>query len=137
LVVRARVPETPLFARLLQAEGVARAPVREVLRRHWREVLLAAGARVSENACFYLFSVYALAYVPQRLGLSGELVLGAVNAAAPLAGGLAPIIASWLAHSFPGHYWPLALYIILVSLLSLACVWGLAETSRKDLSAHA
>jgi hypothetical protein len=53
--------------------------------------------------------------------------------AGPVAGGLAPLIAAWLVQSFPGQTWPLALYIILVSLLSLACAWSLAETSRKDL----
>src|SRR5262245_5184498 len=60
LVIRARVGETLLFAEVRRAGGLARAPVREVLARHWREVLLAAGARVSENACFYLFSAFVL-----------------------------------------------------------------------------
>src|SRR5262249_14492277 len=32
--------------------------------------------------------------------------------AAPLAGGLAPLIAAGLVHQFPGSYWPLAAYII-------------------------
>jgi hypothetical protein len=54
--------------------------------------------------------------------------------AAPFAGGLAPLIATWLAGVFPGQYWPLALYIVLISLLSLGCIVGLAETSRKDIS---
>ena len=48
---------------------------------------------------------------------------------------LAPLIAVSLDNYFPGHYWPLALYIILISLVSMACVAGLAETSRKDISA--
>ena len=54
--------------------------------------------------------------------------------AAPFAGGLAPIIAATLVQFFPGHSWPLALYVILISAVSLACVLMLAETSRKDIS---
>src|SRR5207247_3212214 len=56
--------------------------------------------------------------------------------AAPLAGGLAPLIATWLSGTFPRQSWPLVLYIILMCALSAACVYGLAETSRKDLGAH-
>jgi hypothetical protein len=54
--------------------------------------------------------------------------------AAPIAGGLSPIIALALVERYPGQFWPLAQYIILISSVSLACVQLLAETSRKDLS---
>jgi MFS family permease len=55
--------------------------------------------------------------------------------AAPIAGGLAPIIATSLVHEFGERWWPLAMYIIGICLLSLACVYFLDETSRKDLTA--
>src|SRR5262245_36490752 len=45
LLIRARVAETPLFRQLQEDNQVARAPVSEVVRFHWREILLAAGAR--------------------------------------------------------------------------------------------
>jgi MFS transporter, MHS family, shikimate and dehydroshikimate transport protein len=54
--------------------------------------------------------------------------------AAPMAGGLAPLIAASLVQAFPRQYWPLAVYIILVSAISLVSVYLLAETSHKDLS---
>jgi MHS family shikimate/dehydroshikimate transporter-like MFS transporter len=53
---------------------------------------------------------------------------------APFAGGLAPIIATVLVKIFPGQFWPLALYVSLMSAVSLVCVLRLAETSRKDIS---
>src|SRR5262249_25402665 len=62
LLIRVRILETPLFRQLQQTNQVARAPVTEALRRHWGAILLAAGARLAENACFYLFSAYVLAY---------------------------------------------------------------------------
>jgi MHS family shikimate/dehydroshikimate transporter-like MFS transporter len=54
----------------------------------------------------------------------------------PLAGGAAPIIATVLVKTFPNQYWPLAVYIIVISVISLLCVQALAETSQKDISAH-
>jgi MFS family permease len=69
-----------------------------------------------------------------RLRYSGASI--GYQLASPVAGGLAPLIAAWLSQMFPEQYWPLALYIILISVLSLACVYFLAETSRKDLSEH-
>ncbi len=82
LLIRVRILETPLFRQLQQAQQVAQAPIRETLRRHWREVLLAAGSRVSENSCFYLFSTYIIAYGKGVLHLEPGLILWAVNMAA-------------------------------------------------------
>ena len=197
------------------------------VRRHWREVLLAAGSRVSENSCFYLFSTYIIAFgkdvlhvepgrilwavnlaaaveiftIPlwgilsdhwsrKRMYLVGNLILigfagpyywllgtrqpvaivaavvlslalghamlysvqaslipelfgtrlrytGAsisYQLAAPIAGGSSPLIAAWLAHTFPGQSWLLAVYIVGICTLSSVCVHFLAETSRKDLT---
>jgi hypothetical protein len=53
--------------------------------------------------------------------------------AAPLAGGLAPLIAASLVQLFPGQYWPLAAYLVLIAIISLACVRRLAETSQRAL----
>lgn len=35
---------------------VAKAPLRDTLKHHWREVLIAAGLKVVETAPFYIFS---------------------------------------------------------------------------------
>jgi metabolite-proton symporter len=228
LIIRMRILETPLFAQLKEKNQVAQAPVTEVLRGHLREIFLAAGSRLSENSCFYLFSAYIFAYGARVLQLEDRLFLWAVNVAAgvefftiplfgilsdrwsrkrtyvagslflilfafpyyallhtrdesnillavvlalavghallysvqaslipelfgtrlrytgaslgyqlgaPLAGGAAPIIATVLVKTFPNQYWPLALYIIVISVISLVCVQLLAETSQKDISA--
>jgi metabolite-proton symporter len=226
LLIRIRIMETPLFRHLQETRQVAAAPVTEVVRYHWREILLAAGIRLNENTCFYLFSIFIVAYVKNELQMDKGLALVAVNAAAavefftiplfgiasdyvsrlrvyslgcvfmmafalpyfallstkesaaivvavivslaiahamlysvqaalipelfgtrlrysgasigyqlasPFAGGLAPLIGTWLCEEFPQQYWPLAVYIIVISVISLGCARGLAETSRKDL----
>jgi MHS family shikimate/dehydroshikimate transporter-like MFS transporter len=227
MLIRLRIMETPLFLAVQKEQQVAEDPLRETLRRHWREILLAAGARIAENSCFYLFSAWALVYGREILHVETGVMLLAVNVAAaievftiplfgmlsdrlsrrrtymagclflmlfavpyyllletrqpelillavvlslacghavlysvqaalipelfgtrlrctgasisyqlasPLAGGLAPLIASVLNKEFPGEIWPQAAYIILISVLSLICVWRLAETSRKDIA---
>jgi metabolite-proton symporter len=84
LVIRLRVLETPLFAALQEQDTVARTPIRETLRHYWREVLLAAGLRLAENACFYLFTVWTPAYGKDTLNVDARVMLGAVMAAAAL-----------------------------------------------------
>jgi MFS transporter, MHS family, shikimate and dehydroshikimate transport protein len=227
LIIRVRILETPLFRQLQGRQAIAQAPIMETVRKHSREVLLAAGSRISENSLFYLFAIYVLTYGTQTLGVDSALVFRAVNwaaaaefftiplwgiisdywsrratyfagsvvlmlfavpyyllldtrqdaavlsavvfslagghamlysvqgslipelfgtrvrytgasigyqLAAPLAGGTAPLIATWLVHEFPRNYWPLATYIIIVCVISLLCVYLLSETSRKDLT---
>jgi len=228
LLIRARILETPLFRSLQESQTVAETPLRETIRGHWKEVLLAAGTRISENSLFYLFSTYVLVYGRDVLGIENRIGLRAVNLAAalafftiplwgilsdywsrkgmylagslvliafavpyymlldtrgtgavtlavivslalghamlysvqaslipelfgtrvrytgaslgyqlaaPIAGGTAMPIAHGLVRLFPGQWWPLAGYIIVVCLLSLVCLHFLAETSRKDLAA--
>lgn len=226
LLIRTRIGETPLFAALRAQNQLAKSPVRETLRNHWREVLLVAGTRVAENASFYVFTAAAIAYGREVLQVESGVFLGAVNAAAavafftiplygalsdrwsrrgaymtgcvllllfafpfyalldtrepvwiylaivaalggihallysvqaslipelfstrlrctganlgyqlaaPFAGGLAPLISASLIKIFPNAYWPHAAYLIVLALISLACVHRLAETGRKTL----
>ncbi|RBL65621.1 MFS transporter, partial [Pseudomonas sp. MWU13-2625] len=43
-----------------------------------------------------------------------------------LAGGLTPLIGTWLAHRFSGQWWPMALFYSLIAAISLLCVLALA-----------
>jgi metabolite-proton symporter len=226
LVIRVRLMETPLFAEVQKSNRQSLAPVTETLRLYWPQVLLVAGSRLVENACFYLFTAQIFTYGETVLQVETSLLFLAVNLAAaaelvviplygilsdrtsrkaayvggclvlmffvwpyyallntrepvwivvatvaimafghavlysvqaslipelfgtrlrytgaslgyqlgaPFAGGLAPIIATLLLKLFPGQYWPLALYVSLMSAVSLGCVLRLAETSRKDI----
>jgi len=55
--------------------------------------------------------------------------------AAPLAGGLAPLIATALLASTGGQPWPVAIYLIVLAAITLVSVWLAAETHRADLHA--
>lgn len=53
--------------------------------------------------------------------------------ASPLAGGLAPLIATWLLNQSGGKPWPVAIYLIFMATITLVSVWMVEETSRKKL----
>ena len=82
LFIRLRVLETPQFAKLLETNDVAKAPVPEVVRRHWPEIVLSALVRMAEQAPFYVFTTYVLTYGTDHLGLQRNFLLNAVLAAA-------------------------------------------------------
>ncbi|WP_198919187.1 MFS transporter [Pseudomonas chlororaphis] len=50
-----------------------------------------------------------------------------------VAGGLTPLIGTWLAHQFAGQWWPMALFYSLIATISLLCVLALA---RRHAAAH-
>jgi len=49
-----------------------------------------------------------------------------------IAGGLTPLIGTWLAHSFTGQWWPMALFYTLIASISLVCVLALARQYARS-----
>jgi MFS family permease len=95
LWIRAGVQETPLFRQLEREKTQARAPVGEVVRAHWRKLLLGGGARIGPDVLYSLAAVFSLSYLTTTIGVSRTLALialsigGACNALTiPLFGGL-------------------------------------------------
>jgi len=75
LWMRVGVKETPQFTQLQER---ARAPLGEVLRNHWREVLVAGGVRMGPDVTYSLIAVFLLSYITATLGLSRTLAVTAV-----------------------------------------------------------
>ncbi len=67
LYIRLGILETPVFARLIDQKRVERVPVREVIVRNWREIVLSALIRTGQQAPFYIFTVFILAYATKTL----------------------------------------------------------------------
>ncbi len=78
LYIRVGVMETPVFAKLKSEGRVAKAPVADVIRGHWREVILTALLRTGQQTPFYIFTNYILVYATQSLGFSQGMVLNFV-----------------------------------------------------------
>lgn len=82
LLIRLSILETPMFAKVTEERKTARVPVVDAIRQHWREILLSAGLRFSEQMPFYLFTTFVLIYVVSRHEFTRTFVLKAVLAGA-------------------------------------------------------
>jgi len=69
-----RILETPAFARVKQEGRIARDPLLDVIRYNWREIILSALLRSAEQAPFYIFTTFILAYGVKSLGLPLNLL---------------------------------------------------------------
>jgi metabolite-proton symporter len=76
--IRLRVLESPVFEQEKKMMADAKPPIVEVLRHHLRNVLLSMGARLAENACFYIFTVWVLSYATEHLGMARSTLLNGV-----------------------------------------------------------
>ena len=74
LYIRLRILETPSFAKVKQEGRIARDPLLDVIRYNWREIILSALLRSAEQAPFYLFTTFLLAYGVKPLGLNLNLL---------------------------------------------------------------
>lgn len=85
LYVRLRVLESPEFAEVKSTRTVVKMPIVEAFRTQWREILLAAFVRMSEQAPFYIFITFVLSYgtkqlkVPQNSLLVDTLIAAAIG----------------------------------------------------------
>ncbi|MFE9172827.1 MFS transporter [Streptomyces kebangsaanensis] len=89
LWIRLSVDESPVFQQALaqaEARKAARAaedraektPLVSVLRHHWRDVLVAMGARMAENISYYVITAFILVYATTSAEVSKQTALNAV-----------------------------------------------------------
>ncbi|MGC9500270.1 MFS transporter [Streptomyces sp. WG7] len=93
LWIRLSVDESPVFKQALAQAETRRAetrgaetrkaaaeelPLVSVLRHHWRDVLIAMGARMAENISYYVVTAFILVYATTSVGLSEQTALNAV-----------------------------------------------------------
>ncbi|MEU4348983.1 MFS transporter [Streptomyces sp. NPDC023838] len=88
LWIRLSVDESPLFKAALERAEARRAaepdrvaeklPLVAVLRDHWRDVLVAMGARMAENISYYVITAFILVYATTSAGMAKQTALNAV-----------------------------------------------------------
>ncbi|AZM63486.1 MULTISPECIES: MFS transporter [unclassified Streptomyces] len=83
-LIRRQISETPAFEKAQEPETPQRLDLFAALRKEPRSFLVVIGARFAENGFAYLFPVFGVAFVTTELGVSGNVALGAVVAAAAL-----------------------------------------------------
>ncbi|WP_425314679.1 MFS transporter, partial [Streptacidiphilus jiangxiensis] len=85
LWIRLGVDESPLFKQA-QAQAEARKaagekeqpPLLAVVRHHWKDILVAMGARMAENISYYVIVTFVLAYCVDHLKIEKQTALNAV-----------------------------------------------------------
>ncbi|MFE4081661.1 MFS transporter [Paenarthrobacter sp. YIM B13468] len=144
LVLRLYVQETPLFkeAQLKrEAEAVKerKLPLAILFRRNWRQLLIATGSRMGENAGFYIYSLFIITYVTQIMGLQRQTGLTAVMIGQGVAVVAIPILALYadkvgrkpimIGASIATVIWAFAFF----ALLNTGQVWGIIAAAVGGL----
>ena len=98
LWIRLSVDESPVFKAALEKserrkaeERAERPPLLAVVRDHWRDILVAMGARMAENISYYVLTTFVLAYTVEHLGVAKQTALNAVLIASAVQFCLIPV----------------------------------------------
>ena len=78
LWIRLGILETPIFRQLVAERRIERTPMLEVIKRHPKEIVLSAFARMGEQAPFYIFTAFVFSYATGTLGIPRDFLLVAV-----------------------------------------------------------
>ncbi|WP_394140501.1 MFS transporter [Cytobacillus oceanisediminis] len=144
LWIRKGIDETPSFKKAQEKGEIAEIPFVETIRSHWKEVLIAVGAKVVETAPFYIFGTFIVSYATIQLGFSRTVTLNAVTIATIVTTILIPIMGKlsdkigrkklyvggtllMMLYAFP-YFWLLhqnsALLLIVATVLGLGIIWA-------------
>lgn len=85
LVIRLSVSESPDFNILRQREQVVRVPIANAFRKHWKQILLVAGAYLSQGVFAYICVAYLVSYGTSVAGIDRTQALFGVAVAAVVA----------------------------------------------------
>ena len=92
LWIRKGIDETPEFKKVQESGEVPKLPIFDTLKYHWREVLIAIGAKVVETAPFYIFSTFVVSYATTNLEFTRTSTLTAVMIATVVTTILIPVM---------------------------------------------
>lgn len=94
LWIRKGIDETPSFKKAKESGDIAKVPLVETMRTHWKEVIISVGAKVVETAPFYIFGTFIVSYATAQLGFSRTETLNAVTIGTIVTTILIPIMGS-------------------------------------------
>jgi MFS family permease len=92
LYVRLRVEESPAFR---EAAGTAKVPAVEVVRTHWRWIIVVFFAEMAQTSYFYLTAIFTISFATRQLGVAKDVVTQAVLFANLVALVAMPVIGAW------------------------------------------
>ncbi|CAN5612324.1 MFS transporter [soil metagenome] len=63
LIIRAKVPESPVFEDVKESGTIVKSPITEVIKTDWRNILRGIGLRVAETAGYAVSITYMISYL--------------------------------------------------------------------------
>jgi len=99
LWIRLRLKETPTFTELEAHDQVSEAPVKDLMKRSWRLVLVGIGLRIAEVGGSSLYQVLAVSYLVKIAGGSAKTGTFCLLVAA-IIGAPSVALAGWLSDRF-------------------------------------
>ncbi|MBN9742935.1 MFS transporter [Amycolatopsis sp. A1MSW2902] len=128
LLIRAKLAEPESFVRMKQENRLPERPLAELMRTQRRPVWLTAGMRLSQNALYYLYTTFGIAYIARSA--DDEVGLRAVLVASALSLVTVPAWA-WLSDRYGRR--PLYLFGTVTSAVFIAPFFLLADTGNPLL----
>lgn len=77
--IRSSVSETPEFQEVKNSGKEVKVPIVDLLKYHWKSVILAIGIKCAETAPFYIITTFVVSYVTITLELPKTVVLSAIS----------------------------------------------------------
>jgi MHS family proline/betaine transporter-like MFS transporter len=79
--IRDHVNESPIYLKAKEHGNLSKAPVSEVFRNHWKELLIAIGIYITVTVPFYTFTAFFSTYLQQHAGvhLNTALLINAIS----------------------------------------------------------
>jgi MFS family permease len=63
LIIRSKVPESPVFEDVKERGDLAKSPITQVIREDWRNILRGIGLRIAETAGYAVSVTYMISYL--------------------------------------------------------------------------
>ena len=144
LWIRKGIEETPSFQKAQQQGEIAKLPIVDTFKYHWKEVLIATGAKVVETAPFYIFGTFIVSYATDQLDFSRTTTLNAVTIGTIVTTLLIPVMGSlsdkigrkklyvggsilMILYAFP-YFWLIHqgsdLLLIVATVIGLGIIWA-------------
>src|SRR6478736_5987574 len=63
LIIRSKVPESPVFDEVKDSGDIVKSPIKEVLKTDWRNIVKGIGLRIAETAGYAVSITYMISYL--------------------------------------------------------------------------
>ena len=84
LIIRAKVPESPVFEDVKAEGNIVKSPIVEVVKTDWRNILRGVGLRIAETAGYAVSITYMLSYLKGAELATRSQTIGALCIAAAI-----------------------------------------------------